>query len=449
MADFSEYFKGKKITVMGLGLLGRGVGDAEYLAQCGADLIVTDLKTKEQLADSVARLEKYTNIQFVLGEHRKEDFENRDMILVAAGVPLESEYLAHARKAGVRLAQSAALFTELSKIPVIGVTGTRGKSTVTAMIHHVLETATGEKVIKGGNVRGVSNLQLLKEVKDDSIAVLELDSWQLQGFGWAGISPQISVFTNFMEDHMNYYHGNMDTYFADKANIFLNQEESGVFITTPEVFERAKKFAAGKNITLGQEVVLVDDSTLPDDVLLSMPGEHNHLNAAFAYEACKATSLNDEEIFDALAAFKGVEGRLQFLTEINGVKIYNDNNATTPQATMAGLEALGKDKNIVLIIGGTDKGIPVGRLPEVITRHCVHVILYSGTGTEKLKAELTHEVSIEEYETLAECVEAAFATSVPGNIVLFSPAFASFNKEFKNEYDRNDKFIAAVLKFSV
>lgn len=445
---FQNHFKGKKITVMGLGLLGRGVGDAEFLAECGADLIVTDLKTKEQLADSVAKLEKHPNMQFVLGEHRKEDFENRDMILVAPSVPLDSEYVAHGVATGARKAQSAALFAELTKIPIIGVTGTRGKSTTSQMIHHVLQTVTGEEVILGGTVRGVSNLQLLKKVKGDSLAVFELDSWQLQGFGWASISPQIAVFTNFMEDHMNYYHGDMDAYFADKANIFINQEESGVFITTPEVFERAKKFAAGKNITLGQEVVLVDSSTLPEDTLLSVPGEHNRLNAALAYEACKATGLTDEEIFNALASFPGVEGRLQFLAEINGVKIYNDNNATTPQATVAGLEALDKNKNIVLIVGGTDKDISLSELPEAIARHCSHVILYSGTGTEKLKAVLPPDVSVEEHGTLAECVQAAIATSIPGNVILFSPGFSSFGKEYKNEYDRNDQFVALINKLS-
>ncbi len=448
MKNFVDYFKGKKITVMGLGLLGRGVGDAEFLAECGADLIITDLKTKEQLADSVAKLEKYPNIKFVLGEHRNEDFENRDMILVAAGVPMESDYLAHASKAGVRLVQSAALFAELTKIPIIGVTGTRGKSTTSQMIHHVLQIVTGEGVILGGTVRGVSNLQLLKKVKKDSLAVFELDSWQLQGFGWAGISPQIAVFTNFMEDHMNYYGGDMDAYFADKSNIFINQEESGVFITTPEVLERAKKFATGKNITLGQEVVLVDASTLPEDCLLAMPGEHNRLNAALAYEACKATGLSDEEIFDALATFPGVEGRLQFLTEINGVKIYNDNNATTPQATVVGLEALGKGKNVVLIVGGTDKGIAVGELPEAISRHCAHVVLYSGSGTEKLKTALSADISVEEHGTLAECVKAAIATSIPGNVILFSPGFSSFGNEYKNEYDRNDQFVALIDKLS-
>ena len=438
--DFSEYFKDKRITVMGLGLLGRGVGDAAFLAECGAEVIVTDLKSEAELKESIDQLQQYDNITFVLGEHRKEDFENKDFILVAAGVPMESKYLAHAREAGVPLKQSAALFVELSSVPVIGITGTRGKSTVTAMIHHVLSVATGEPIIKGGNVRGVSNLQLLKEVSENSLAVMELDSWQLQGFGWAGVSPQIAVFTNFMPDHMTYYHGDMEVYFKDKAQIFLHQDESGVLITTPEVFERIKTLPG----SLGQEVVLADASIIPEDSNLSMPGEHNRLNAALAYEALKATSLTEEEIFEGLASFPGIDGRLQLLGELNGVKIYNDNNATSPQATAEGLKAVGGKNDVVLIVGGTDKDIEAGELPEVIQKHCAHVVLYSGSGTEKLKADLLTNISTEEHDTLKACVEAALATAAAGNVILFSPGYSSFGKEYKNEYDRNDKFVELV-----
>lgn len=448
--DCSTYFKGKKITVMGLGLLGRGVGDAAFLAEYGADLIVTDLKTKEQLAESLSKLKDFSNIKYTLGEHKTEDFEGRDMILVAAGVPSDSPYLAHARSNGITLTQSAAMFAELSKVPMIGITGTRGKSTVTTMIHHILETVTGEMVIKGGNVRGVSNLQLLKEVKEDSLAVFELDSWQLQGFGWAKLSPRVAVFTSFMDDHTNYYKGDTAAYFADKANIFLYQEESDVLVTTPEVFEQIKEFATGKKITLGQEVVLVDSSIIPEDAILTMPGEHNRLNAALAISACRTLGLTDDEIFDALASFPGVEGRLELIaTTESGIKIYNDNNATTPQATVAGLEAVGGMNDVVLIVGGSDKNIEVGKLPEAISKHCAHIVLYSGTGTEKLKAVLSPEVTFEEHDTIEEVVKAAIATAVPGNVILFSPGFASFGEEFRNEYDRNDKFVESVNKFTI
>lgn len=453
MDKYIDFFKGKKITVMGLGLLGRGVGDVAFLAECGADLIVTDLKNEEELAPSLEQLKQYEGIRYTLGRHKMEDFEGRDMILMAAGVPNDSEYIAHAKNAGAQLTQSAALFAELSRVPIIGVTGTRGKSTVTEMIHHVLEVVTGESVIKGGNIRGVSNLQLLKEVKEDSLAVMELDSWQLQGFGWAGISPQVAVFTNFMEDHMNYYQRNgrshdraMDLYFADKANIFKNQDESDVLITTPEVFSQAQKFAAGTKITLGQQVDLVDSSLIPEDAHLSLPGEHNRLNYALALAACRATGLTDEDIFAALVSFSGVEGRLQLLTTYNGVKIYNDNNSTTPPATIAALEAVGGENDIVLIIGGSDKGIDFGRLPEAIARHCAHAILYSGTGTDRLKEVWPENVTFEEYDTLADAVEAAVASVTADNTILFSPGFASFGKEYRNEYDRNDQFVALIEK---
>ena len=452
--SFTDYFKGKKVTVMGLGLLGRGIGDARYIAEAGAkEVVVTDLKTDTELTSSIEALRNLPNIRFVLGGHQLADFENVDMVLVSAGVPMDSEYLRHAREAGVPLKQSAALFAELSKIPIIGVTGTRGKSTVTHMIHHVLSEVTGEKVLLGGNVRGVSNLQLLNEVKEDSVAVMELDSWQLQGFGWASISPQIAVFTNFMEDHLNYYtRGSktkeeaMDLYFEDKAQIFLHQEESGVFVTTPEVFTRAQKL----NGTLGQEVVLADLSILPEDMLLAMPGEHNRLNASLAYLALKATGLEDEEIFDALSTFRGVEGRLEYIGVTDeGVGIYNDNNATTPQATTMGLKAVGdtNKKNVILIAGGADKNIDISSLVEAITLYCKEVILIPGNGTDKLVTALADKNIVPVLAAnLKEAVEKSLSLAEAGNIILFSPAFASF-AQYKNEYERNDEFLGLIKKY--
>lgn len=446
----TDYFKDKKVTVMGLGLLGRGVGDAAYIAAAGAaEVIVTDLKTEDELAASVEQLRQYENVRFVLGEHRNEDFVDRDLVLVAAGVPMDSPYLAIARGAGVSLKQSAALFAELSGIPIIGVTGTRGKSTVTHMIHHVLSVVTGEQILLGGNIRGVSNLQLLHQVTPDSLCVMELDSWQLQGFGWAGISPQVAVFTNFMEDHLNYYTRGgktvaeaMDQYFKDKAQIFLHQEESGVLITTPEVFARAQQLAGE---SLGQEVVLADASVIPEDAVLAMPGAHNRLNAALAYGALAALSLTEEEIFEGLSTFPGVEGRMQFVTTIDHVRIYNDNNATTPQATTAALETLDVgNQNIILIAGGSDKGIDVAPLAYAITQHCKRVVLVPGTGTDALLA-LLHggEVAVTVVETLTEAYEEARVGAENGDIILFSPAFASFG-QYANEYERNDEFMQLV-----
>lgn len=452
MDKAKDYFKGKKVTVMGLGLLGRGIGDARYLAEAGAEeVIVTDLKSEADLALSVKELSDLPNIVFHLGGHRAEDFQDRDLVLVAAGVPMTSPYLAIAREHGVPLAQSAALFARLSLIPIIGVTGTRGKSTVTHMIHHVLSYVTGEKVLLGGNVRGLSNLQLLKEVKEDSLCVMELDSWQLQGFGWAEISPQVAVFTSFMEDHLNYYQAGglskeegMKLYFTDKAQIFLHQDESGSLITTPEVFSWIKQVFP--EVSLGQELILADSSVIPEEAILAMPGEHNRLNAALAFEALQVVGLSEEEIFAGLATFPGVPGRLEYLGTVSGVSVYNDNNATTPAALAAGVKAVASQGPVVLLAGGADKGIPLAETIAAlqVVKHCV---LLAGTGTERLLQELPENLQSKcvVVDALEPGVAAALDAATPGDVLLFSPGFASFGL-FKNEYERNDLFVKIVTE---
>lgn len=440
---------------MGLGLLGRGIGDAAYIAEHGAaEVLVTDVKSADDLASSVAKLSEYKNVKFVLGEHRLEDFVDRDMILVAAGVPDNSKFLEHARSHNVPCYQSAALLAAISGVPIVGVTGTRGKSTVTQMIHHVLQVTTGGSVPLGGNIRGVSNLQLLEEVQEDELVVMELDSWQLQGFGWMGISPQVSVFTNFMPDHLNYYRREGRTeadvlaaYFSDKAQIFLHQDDNGVLVTTSEVFNLIKE--AFPQVTLGQEVVLVDSSFIPEEANLAMPGEHNRLNAALAMGALLALGLSEEDITEALGSFSGVEGRLQLLgTTKEGVKIYNDNNATTPQAAVVALRAVAEpeNKNVILIAGGADKGLSVTDLAYEITKSCRQVFLIPGTGTDELLGYLhdnKEAVSVSVMADLATAWREAYATLQKGEVLLFSPGFASFS-QYKNEYERNDEFVGLV-----
>lgn len=450
MKDFKDYFKGKRVTVMRIGLLGRGIGDAAYLAEAGAEVLVVDAAPQEVMQPAVDQLAAYPNISWKFGPYDFADCKEADLVLVGAGAPLDEPVLLECQAAGVRLVQSAALFAELSQVPVIGVTGTRGKSTVTMMIHHVLSYVTGEPILLGGNIRGVSNLQLLREVKEDSISVMELDSWQLQGWGWAGISPTVAVFTSFMEDHLNYYKRGgktheeaMASYFTDKAQIFLHQEDSGTFITTPAVFEWVNQVLPGQS--LGQELVLADTSVLPEDILLSMPGEHNRLNAALAYEALRAVGLDDEAIFEGLATFPGVEGRLQLVATKDNVRIYNDNNATTPQATTAALEALDLgNRNIILIAGGADKNIDATNLAYAITQHCKNVLLIPGSGTETLLSYLHGgEVGISILADLKSAFAEATRLATNGDIILFSPAFASFS-QYKNEYERNDEFLSLV-----
>lgn len=436
--DAATHFQGKKITVMGLGLLGRGVGDAKYLAEAGADLIVTDLKSKEALAASVAQLEGYPNVTLRLGEHKLEDFRNRDIILKAAGVPLESVYIDEAKKTGARIEMSASLFAQVAGIPVIGVTGTRGKSTVTYMLEAILRKAE-RNVLLGGNIRGVSNLALLEQVTGEEVALMELDSWQLQGFGEAKRSPELAIFTTFYPDHMTYYHDDLDRYLEDKAQIFLYQKEEDTLVL-------GSQMAAGLIETYAEgirgRVVVAGDETLPKDWELVVPGEHNRYNAGIALAAARAYGIADEVSKEALTSFLGAPGRLELIALKQGVAYYNDTNSTTPQATIAALHALGfdGDRRICLIMGGHDKNLDMNDLLALIPETTKHISLLSGTGTDRIRAKLP---GVGVFGTLSAALEDAHAHAESGDIILLSPAFSSFGM-FKNEYDRGDQFNALV-----
>ncbi len=432
--EFKDQFKGKKVTIMGLGLLGRGVGDARFFAQCGADVLVTDLKSEDELKDSIEQLKEFKNIRFVFGEHREQDFINADIVIKGNNIPLNNTYIKAAEEAGVRVAMSVALFAKYAQelgTTVVGVTGTRGKTTVTNMIYDSLRSSTpklGGNVLLGGNVRGMSTIELASEIKDGDIMVLELDSWILQGFAYEQFSPHIAVFTNFYPDHLNYYN-NMDEYFADKANIFKYQKD-----------EFGDVLIVGEQVASKIEHEHIEAVSLPSDWQLKVPGEHNRYNAGIAREALQQLGMTDIEIKSALAEFTGVEGRLEYMGEFGNdkVKIYNDNNATTPEATIAGINALthGDDK-LILIAGGTDKGTELNKVANIIKQKCSSVHLLEGSGTEKL-IPLLPQAKV--HNTFISTIHAALRHAQEGDTILFSPLFSSFGKEFVNEYDRNDKF---------
>jgi UDP-N-acetylmuramoylalanine--D-glutamate ligase len=438
--DASEQFRGKKVTVMGLGLLGRAAGDTKYLAECGAELIVTDLKSREELAASLAGLESFSNISYVLGEHRLEDFRGRDFILKAAGVPANSMYIKEAEKEGTPIKMSASLFMEVAKIPVVGITGTRGKSTVTHMLEAIYREV-GKKVLLGGNVRGVSTLALLPEATPEHTAIFELDSWQLQGFADAKISPQLSVFTTFYPDHLNYYHGDLDAYLADKANIFLSQNVEDTLVLGEQCAELIQE-KYGEQIH--STVVVAGSKDLPSDWQLRIPGEHNRYNAALALATARTAGISDHVNRAALESFAGVPGRLELLRTVDGIQFYNDTNSTTPDATLVALNALAASeedpqntaKRIILIMGGAEKNLDMSELLAKIPLVTKRVVLLAGTGTDRIKSEFP---DAEVYDNLAMAFADARTHADAGDVILFSPAFASFGM-FANEYDRGDQF---------
>jgi UDP-N-acetylmuramoylalanine--D-glutamate ligase len=300
--------------------------------------------------------------------------------------------------------------------------------------------AAGKNPVLGGNERGIATLPLLATTDKDSTVILELDSWQLQGFEDAKISPHISVWTNFLPDHMNYYKGDMDRYFQDKAAIARFQKTGDTFITTREIKEKIEsQFGA----LWGTRVL---DPALPDDWETSLLGEHNRRNAAFAQAAAQAMGIPDDIIKNTLKNFSGLPGRLQLLGEKNGVAFYDDGNSTTPEATIAALKALAPlGRPIILIAGGSDKALDFSTLVPGIETYVKKLVLFDGQATEKIKALLTKDFPC----TTAAGMDEAFATAVAAttthNIVLLSPGATSFGI-FKNEYDRGDQFKAAYEK---
>ena len=448
--DYIDEFEDKKITIMGLGLLGRGVNVTKFLAECGADLIVTDLKDEAELKPSLDELSEYDNIEYVLGRHRLSEFEGRDMIIKAAGVPKGSKYIERARENDIPVEMDASLFARLAPegVNMIGITGTRGKSTVTHLIKHILDTA-GEDAYLGGNVKGQATLPLLDEVESGDHVVMELDSWQLQGFGDAEISPHYSVFTNFMRDHQDYY-DSMEAYFEDKSQIFRHQDQDDYLIVTKQSFKALQEY-------LGEEaheevpgtLVMAKPQILLDGYEFDLKGEHNRQNVAMAVQFAELLGIDSSVTKEAVAEFDALPGRLSYVRKLRRRSIYNDNNATTPDATVAAIKALIRDLNedqeLTLIAGGSDKDLDTTELQRVIKRHVENLVLLPGSGTDEIRFPLydADELNIDETEEIKEALEMALDMSSPNDYVLFSPAFASFD-QFANEYEREDALLEAV-----
>jgi len=449
MNQWMTYFKGKKVTVLGLGLLGKGLGDTAFLAECGAQVTVTDLKTARELAPSVAALKKYKNVRFVLGGHKLSDFENCDMVIKAQGTPIDSLYIAHARAHKIPIRMDDELFVTLApkNIKVIGVTGTRGKTTTASLIYHILKTShhpvsstshpsSGrrgrQRVYLGGNIRGVATLSLLKKVKPGDYVVLELSSWQLQGFGEQKLSPHVSVFTNFMPDHMNYYNFDLKEYFSDKAHSFKYHTPGDTLVIGESLVKKIPKSYKGM-------LSIANIQNIPASWKLPLPGDHNRENIMLAILAARALKIPLAKIKHGVESFTAIEGRLQLVKTIRGIQIYNDNNSTTPEATIAALKSFPK-KQTVLIMGGADKGLDTKELAKTAEEYAHTVILLPGSGSDKLK-----NLDFYQADSLAEALTVAFKSAKKGDVVLFSPGFASFGM-FTNEYDRNDQFIELVKK---
>lgn len=438
MVDPYTVFKGKKVTIMGLGLLGRGLGDALFLVRCGARVTVTDLKTCDQLAPSLKKLEGLP-VTIHLGGHVEADFIDADMILRNADVPRSSKFLKIAVEHGIPVEMDESLFCKNFRGEVVGITGTRGKTTTTTLIHKILSEARS-RVFLAGNIMGHSTLPLLGRVGREDTVVLELSSWQLQGFHDAKLSPSAAVFTNIHPDHLNRYAG-MDEYIQDKKAIFLYQRGTDFCIFNGDQVqtkELAKEAPAGKSFFSTADV--------PPTWKIRLPGRHNRENVAAAICLARKMNVPEEAIRSAVEAFRGVEHRLQWLGEKNGIGFINDSTSTTPVAGCAALEST-EGKRILLIAGGSDKKLDLQPFAAAAASRTYKIALLEGDATEDLYGKIAaaggeHKV-VGRFGNLENAVKRLLEDAERGDVVLLSPACASFGM-FRNEFHRGETFIRVV-----
>ncbi|MBI5254300.1 UDP-N-acetylmuramoyl-L-alanine--D-glutamate ligase [Candidatus Falkowbacteria bacterium] len=427
-------FKNKKVLILGLGILGKGVGDVIFFAKNGAKVLVTDLKTKKQLASSLKKLAKYKNVKYVLGQHRKQDILNADLIIRNPDVPLNSPFLQLAFKKNIPVEMDDSLFAKYCPCTLIGVTGTRGKTTTTILVGK-LAKLTGRKVFVAGNIKGTATLPLIDKVKPNDIVVLELSSWQLQGFKWDKISPHISVFTNIYPDHLNRYES-MEQYIDDKKNIFKFQKPTDFIILNKknkETRAAAKECAA--------EPIWFEKSQVPKTWKLKMLGAHNLENVAAALQVGKILGLTMSQMKKTICDFPGVEHRLEHVATIKGVNFINDTTSTTPIAGQVALKTV--KKPIILIAGGATKKLDLSDFAVAIAKTVKAVALLDGTATAELEKKIIcaagSTLILGKFNNLRPAVNACVAVSRKGDTILLSPGCASFGI-FKNEFDRGEQF---------
>jgi UDP-N-acetylmuramoylalanine--D-glutamate ligase len=449
--------KGKKVTVMGLGLHGGGIASARFLALCGARVTVTDMKDEAALASSVAALDGL-GVRFVLGRHDIEDFSEADFVVKNPAVRPDSPFLQASR----RVESDLSIFLGLCATPIVAVTGSKGKSSTSSAIAHALN-ASGIKAYLGGNIT-VSPFSFLDQAGPSDRIVLELSSWQLGDLkGKGALKPLASVLTRIVPDHLDRY-GTMEAYVADKRLIYADQDASDYTICDADdpyglsfaSETKGRVLYYGRNMPAGAfgAAIQADGSVLarvpgkeafelvPATVL--MPGAHNKGNLAAAGLAAWAAGADPSVLPEALALFPGVEHRLESFARKNGVRWCNDSAATVPQAVAAALEAF--EEPIVLITGGTDKMLDFTPV-RTSYRKAARIVLLKGTGTDKLKALLDEDGVAYEgpFDDFRQAVRKASELARPGSVVLLSPGCTSFGM-FRNEFDRGRSFKEAVAE---
>jgi UDP-N-acetylmuramoylalanine--D-glutamate ligase len=429
--------KNKKVLVMGLGIHGGGEGAASYLVNKGARVTVTDLKTKAQLGPTLKKLSGLP-IKYVLGQHRPNDFKKADLIIRNPDVPLNSPFLKIAHQHKIPILMEINLFwEECFRERIIGVTGTKGKTTTASLIKAALSSA-GFKVVIGGNL-GISLLEILPKIDKDTWVILELSSWQLEGLKSQRSSPHISVITNIFPDHLNRY-SSMKDYAAAKKLIFAYQKRNDYLVLNQENSwtKQLQKEASGKVVLFSKKDV--PESWQPE---IKIPGDHNLANIAAALAVVKILKAKPRLIKEGVINFPGINHRLELVRTISGIKFYNDSAATNPTASQMAIRNFAQP--LIWILGGADKNLDFTSLVKEAQRriNLKALIFLAGTATEKIKTKIKKyplkAKIFGPFDKLLPAVYQARSIAKTGDIVLLSPGAASFGM-FQNEFDRGDQF---------
>jgi UDP-N-acetylmuramoylalanine--D-glutamate ligase len=469
-------FKNLKVTVMGLGIHGGGLGVVKFLVREGAKVTITDLKTPAQLESALQKIKNMKNVRLVLGQHCSEDFIGTDLILKNPAIDPNSRYLEIARKNKIPIETDVGIFFELCPCPIIGITGTKGKSTTTSLVYNILSQKSN-KVFLGGNVR-ISVLDNLKKLTGKSLSILELSSWQLEDLDCHKKSPHIALILNLLPDHLN-RHKDFKSYVDSKKIIFKHQNKNDILILNYDdsIARSFKEEARGKVIFFGKDLDRIDMPASQKGAYLTkeqnhiyygetkepllsisevkLLGNHNFYNVLAAITVAKICKIENGAIIKAIQTFRGIEGRLEKIGDVGKLMFYNDTTATMPDAVIAAIESFSNTKNLVLIAGGEDKGLDYDDLAKTIVKKVNKLILLRGNASDKIitgikkvlgsKEKIESIVKYSSLESMEEAVGRAVSCAEHGSIILLSPGAASFNL-FENEFDRGNQFKKAVKR---
>ena len=450
LEEFNNFLDEKQVAIIGMGVSNIPLLDYFYDKNAKVTVFSTNVLSDEIME----KINKY-RYEVELGEDNLSRLKGFDIIFRSpSALPTKHEFQSAVKK-GAILTSEIEMVLKLAPCKIIGVTGTEGKTTTTSLIYEICKKA-GYNCFLGGNI-GKPIFTKINQMKPEDIVILELSSFQLMGMT---VSPNIAVVTNIFPDHLN-VHKSYEEYQDAKKSIFRNQTEEGIVILNKdnEITEKFADEVKGKTIFFSSTKKLKngyvydrEDGFIKkctdgkcEKILnkndIKLRGVHNYENICSALAATETVASKEAQI-EAVKNFKGVEHRLEFVREIDGVKYYNDSIGTSPASTIAGLNAF--DENIILLAGGSDKGLDYKEIGEVIAKKVGTLILTGPTAQkieEATKQALSEEKSIEIIHTnnLEESVKVAKEKARSGDIVLLSPASASFDA-FKNFEERGNYY---------